>query len=60
MIGTLLRTIDRFTLLLLATVAFASLLPARAQFAAIVDVVADVCSSSPCSSFTAPSSSAMR
>ena len=41
MIRTLLRTIDRFTLLLLATVALASLLPARAHFATIVDTLAD-------------------
>jgi sodium/bile acid cotransporter 7 len=42
MIGTLLRTIDRFTLLLLATVALASLLPARGAFATGVDMAAGV------------------
>ncbi len=42
MIRTLLRNVDRFTLLLLAIVALASVLPARGIFATLVDHLADV------------------
>lgn len=42
MIRALMRNVDRFTLLLLASVALASVLPARTQFAALVQGLADV------------------